>query len=250
MAVICSIRLVRLTAREEAVVLRTGRSIQITAIAEDHPHRGEVALRRRAAGASAARARSDRARRSGGRRARGVLIARRLRRGAVADVGAGDRGDDLLLRSTRGRRSSPATRPSRSTTIRSATSKTSARLWLITTTPSPRSRSRWISSRTCAVWATPSAAVGSSSSTTFGSPSSERATATGWRWPPESVRDLGADARGSSPPSCSSSSCASVLHPDLVELPREPCPGPATPPRWPRKRLATTSRLSHSARSW
>ena len=38
-----------------------------------------------------------------------------------------------------------------------------------------------------AVCATPSAAVGSSSSTTFGSPSSERATATCWRWPPESV---------------------------------------------------------------
>src|SRR3984885_11961664 len=76
---------------------------------------------------------------------------------------------------------SPAARPSRRTKIRSATSKTSTRLWLITTTPSSRSRRRRIRFRTCAVWATPSAAVGSSRSTTFGSPSSERATATCWR---------------------------------------------------------------------
>ena len=43
--------------------------------------------------------------------------------------------------------------------------------------------------------ATPSAAVGSSSITTFGSPSSERAIATCWRWPPDSAPDLGAHAR-------------------------------------------------------
>ena len=44
-----------------------------------------------------------------------------------------------------------------------------------------RSRRRLISASTCLVWGTPSAAVGSSSITTFGSPSSERATATYWR---------------------------------------------------------------------
>ena len=143
---------------------------------------------------------------------------------------------------------SPAGRPRRSTKIRSATSKTSTRLWLITTTPSPRSRRRWIRSSTCLVWATPSAAVGSSSSTTLGSPSSERATATCWRWPPErvptSLRRLGivtARLESSSPVRCSmraSSSC------------RETVPGPGETSSRPRKRLATTSRLSQRARSW
>ena len=41
-------------------------------------------------------------------------------------------------------------------------------------------------SSTCRVWATPRAAVGSSSMTSLGSPSSERAIATIWRWPPDS----------------------------------------------------------------
>ena len=86
---------------------------------------------------------------------------------------------------SRWRRRSPASRPSRRTKMRSATSKTSARLWLMTTTPSPRSRRRLTRSSTCAVWRTPSAAVGSSRITTFGSPSSERAMATCWRWPPD-----------------------------------------------------------------
>ena len=56
----------------------------------------------------------------------------------------------------------------------------------MTITPRPRSRSRWISSRMWAVWTTPSAAVGSSSNTIFGSPRSDRAIAIAWRWPPES----------------------------------------------------------------
>ncbi len=81
---------------------------------------------------------------------------------------------------------SPALRPRKSTTIRSATSKTSERLWLITTTASPRSFSVRIRSSTWAVWATPRAAVGSSRITSFGSPSSDRAIATIWRCPPES----------------------------------------------------------------
>ena len=142
---------------------------------------------------------------------------------------------------------SPAGRPRRRTKMRSATSKTSTRLWLITTTPRPRSRRRRISSRTWAVWATPSAAVGSSSSTTFGSPSNERATATCWRWPPESVptslRRLGivtARFESSSPVWCSIRASSSW---------RETAPPRRTSSR-PRKRLATTSRLSQSARSW
>ena len=65
-------------------------------------------------------------------------------------------------------RKSAALRPSRSTTIRSATAWTSAMLWLIRITPSPVSRSRSTRLSTSAVWATPSAAVGSSSMTTFG----------------------------------------------------------------------------------
>ena len=70
--------------------------------------------------------------------------------------------------------------------MRSATAKTFSRLWLMTTTPSPRSRSVSIRLSTCSVCETPSAAVGSSSRTTLGSPSSERAMATACRWPPES----------------------------------------------------------------
>src|SRR5262249_54262506 len=46
---------------------------------------------------------------------------------------------------------SPALRPNRNTTTRSATAFTSARLWLIRTTPRPRSRSRSIRSNTWAV---------------------------------------------------------------------------------------------------
>ena len=132
--------------------------------------------------------------------------------------------------------------------MRSATSKTSTRLWLITTTPSSRSRRRRISCSTWAVWATPSAAVGSSSSTTFGSPSSERATATCWRWPPErvptSLRRLGivtARFESSSPVWCSIRASSSW---------RETVPKPGETSSRPRKRLATTSRLSQSARSW
>ena len=150
-----------------------------------------------------------------------LVLALLRRRFSFADPG--DRRDDVLL----GRRFGlevAGRRPRRSTTMRSATSKTSTRLWLITTTPSPRSRSRRIRSSTCAVCATPSAAVGSSRITTFGSPSSERATATYWRWPPESVptslRTLGivtARRESSSP---------SLLHRRLVELPRDrPAPG-------------------------
>ena len=65
-------------------------------------------------------------------------------------------------------------------------------------TPRPRSRSRSIRSAPAAVCATPRAAVGSSRSTSFGSPSSERAMATDCRWPPESEADRRCARRGSS----------------------------------------------------
>ena len=55
--------------------------------------------------------------------------------------------------------------------------------------PRPCSRRRLISASTCAVCATPSAAVGSSRMTTFASTSTAREIATDWRWPPESDGD-------------------------------------------------------------
>ena len=53
-------------------------------------------------------------------------------------------------------------------------------------TAMPRDARVLISSRTCAVWETPSAAVGSSMMTSLESRMTARATAIAWRWPPES----------------------------------------------------------------
>ena len=58
-------------------------------------------------------------------------------------------------------------------------------LWLIRITASPRSASRRTSRSTCSVWATPSAAVGSSRTTSLEFHSTARAMATVWRCPPE-----------------------------------------------------------------
>ena len=81
---------------------------------------------------------------------------------------------------------SRATRsPSRSTSMRSATSRTSGMLWLIRTTDSPWSRTRRISSSTLRVCTTPSAAVGSSMNTTLLAHITARQIATPWRWPPD-----------------------------------------------------------------
>src|SRR5262249_44508688 len=63
-----------------------------------------------------------------------------------------------------------ALRPRRSTTMRSLTSNTSLRLWLMTTTPRFWRRSVRMSSSTWLVWLTPRAAVGSSSITILGAP--------------------------------------------------------------------------------
>ena len=71
--------------------------------------------------------------------------------------------------------------------MRSATSKTSGMLWLISTTARPRSRTRRMRSSTLRVWTTPSAAVGSSMKTTLLAHVTARLTATPWRWPPDIV---------------------------------------------------------------
>src|SRR6266851_3394463 len=65
------------------------------------------------------------------------------------------------------RSNTPAVAPNRSTQIRSATAKTSTRLWETITTPRPRRASVLTSSRTCAVCSTPRAAVGSSRRTSL-----------------------------------------------------------------------------------
>ena len=69
--------------------------------------------------------------------------------------------------------------------MRSATANTSFMLCEISTTARPLSASRRTSSSTCAVCATPRAAVGSSRMTTRLFHSTALAMATVWRWPPE-----------------------------------------------------------------
>ena len=73
-----------------------------------------------------------------------------------------------------------------STAIRSATSKTSFMLWETSSTARPRSASRAHEVEHHAVWATPSAAVGSSMITSFEFHSTALAMATDCRCPPES----------------------------------------------------------------
>ena len=75
--------------------------------------------------------------------------------------------------------------PSRSTSIRSATSNTSGMLWLMRTTDRPCSRTRLIWSSTLRVCTTPSAAVGSSKNTTLLAHVTARQIAMPWRWPPD-----------------------------------------------------------------
>ena len=70
--------------------------------------------------------------------------------------------------------------------MRLLTSKTSFRLCEISSTASPRSASRLISSSTIVVCATPSAAVGSSMITSWAWDMTALATATDWRCPPDS----------------------------------------------------------------
>ena len=132
-------RLVRLTAVRKSVV-QIWKIAQMTTRPTSTGSEPEVALGQPRGGVAATSADGQRlgcvgcsigvGRRSVDRRCSSSASPR------CAEVGAGDRGDDLLARWSLARRSSATRRPSRSTTIRSATSNTSARLWLITTTPS------------------------------------------------------------------------------------------------------------------
>ena len=108
--------------------------------------------------------------------------------------------------------------PRRSTTMRSATARTSSMLCEIRMTPWPRSRTRSIRFSTSAVWATPRAAVGSSSMMICGSSSSERAMATVCRCPPESEA-MGSRTEGMRAASSLQEGPGADLHLDLVELP-------------------------------
>ena len=115
-------------------------------------------------------------------------LARLAGAGDAGDLGGdagGDRVDDLLLGRLLALEHARSLRPRRSTVIRSATSKTSCRLCEMITTARPCSARRLTSSSTCRVWATPSAAVGSSRITSREFHITARATATDWRWPPE-----------------------------------------------------------------
>ncbi len=138
----------------------------------------------------------------------------------------------------------PTFRPSRRTAILVAVSKMSCRLCEMSTTPSPCSARRLTSSSTCSVWATPSAAVGSSRITSREFHITARATATDWRWPPESV--------------------ATAWRIDLIDVTRRLASVSivfasigGSLSRWntscasrPRYMFWTTSRLSQRARSW
>ena len=119
---------------------------------------------------------------------------------------------------------SPALRPSRRMTTRSATWNTSARLCETSSTPSPRSLRRSTSSSTCCVCATPSAAVGSSRITIFGSPSSAREIATDCRWPPLQRADLGAHV-GQPHAQRAQQRRRLLLHRDLVHEAQPALPG-------------------------
>ena len=70
---------------------------------------------------------------------------------------------------------------------------TCSKLWLMSSTAWPSSRSRRMSSSTLAVSWTPSAAVGSSMMTSLELKPAARQMATAWRWPPESRRTRDSD---------------------------------------------------------
>src|SRR5579862_238116 len=138
----------------------------------------------------------------------------------------------------------PTLRPSRSTVIRCAVSNTSCRLWEMITTASPCSARRRTRSSTCSVWATPSAAVGSSRITSFEFHITARATATDCRWPPERV------ATG-----CRIERIVVTASDFIVSAVF--CSMIGSLSRWkrswasrPRYMFWTTSRLSQRARSW
>ena len=174
----------------------------------------------------------------------GPASARRLHHGVMAlarrhagDLGrhaGGDRLDDLLLRRLRPCRTPATLRPSRSTVMRSATSKTSCMLCEIRTTARPCSASRRTRSSTWRVWATPSAAVGSSRITScefHRRPWRPRPTGAGR---PRGSRPAGGSSGSSSRTRLLSVSRRALLHRRLVE--------PARARRAPRGRGTCSGR--------
>jgi len=112
----------------------------------------------------------------------------------------------------------------------------------ITATPCPASRrTRW---RTCSVWATPSAAVGSSRMTIFDFQSTDLAIATVWRWPPDRLATSCRTDRIVRTDSVASACCASLS----IEF-SSSVRSRVTSSR-PRNMFSTMSRLSQRARSW
>src|SRR3954447_19868492 len=144
---------------------------------------------------------------------------------------------------------SRATRsPRRSTSMRSATSKISGRLWLMRTTARPWSRTRLIWSSTLRVWTTPSAAVGSSMNTTLLAQVTARLIAMPWRWPPDMLATGALVSWICTPRSRNASS----LRRRISALSRKPSL-PSGPPRMisrPRNMFAAGSISAASARSW
>jgi hypothetical protein len=106
--------------------------------------------------------------------------------------GPGSASSSARVQGWRGRESTSSVGPSSTTRPRSMTSvrqvawRTTARLWLMSSSARPR-RSRASSTRfsTCACTETSSAEVGSSAMRMSGRVMSARAMARRWRWPPE-----------------------------------------------------------------
>ena len=128
--------------------------------------------------------------------------------------------------------------------IRSATSKTSFMLWETISAAWPWSARRRVRSSTICVWATPSAAVGSSMITSFASQSTAFAIATDWRWPPES------EATGCRIERTVVTRRLASVSPADFSIDSS---SRKTPSFWrsrPRNMFCTMSRLLQSARSW
>ena len=106
----------------------------------------------------------------------------------------------------------------------------------------PRRARRPMRSSTSAVWDTPSAAVGSSMITSFASSITALATATAWRWPPDS-EPTGWRMLRTVVTRRSLSVCLAVF--SMATSSSSRCRRAS----WPRSMFSTMSRLSHSARS-
>ena len=139
--------------------------------------------------------------------------------------------------------------PSRWMWMRSAISNTCGMLWLIRITGRPLSRTRLMSSSTCPDSRTPSAAVGSSMITSLRAHAAARATATPWRWPPESVSTAWLMDRM---PICRLFIClsASSFMPLWSSMRNTLPSGPSRRFSRPRNRLVAMSSAGATARSW